>query len=413
MFKDRAATVGKLVAVVDGGSGGHEQLYVTKFARSLTQLGCDVHLCCPEAETLASTIADETSHAVNASEFCDGQRNASPQGLQQFRRSRIERWRELAGLVKSMENQHGRALDGIVLLSLSNYLSPLIGRQWVSRLIQRPIVGMHISPTWQVGPPPPLRNARFGPLRDDWLLGADLFKAVGVLCEAALPQLQQSFPECRFVLFPDVADTSTAGADTELADEIAARAAGRFVVMLAGSLDQRKNVELFLQSAQAADRSRYFFVLAGSWTSNSRALGLDIETAEKANSIGDGLLYRPQRFATEADLNRSLLASSCLWVNYRNFYLSSNFVTKGALLRRPLLSQDYGTIGSRVRRFRLGVCVSSTHVSSVLAGLETLATSMDMQAFGKSPEAEQFEDVFGEERFKLAACELRKELGNL
>src|SRR5262249_20606931 len=80
---------------------------------------------------------------------------------------------------------------------------------------------------------------------------------------AALPIYQGKAPEQHFVLVPDVADLDVSGKAPELVETITARAKGRTIVLLAGSVTPHKGVRYLLDVIALADPAKYFFALVG------------------------------------------------------------------------------------------------------------------------------------------------------
>ena len=359
----------KLIAIIDGGCGGHERTYVHAFARAATGLGYRVVVACPDAGAVPVDSDSSGNAACEYFRFNDSQWGLNPKGLREFRGSRLIRWNELKALINSIEAGSSQRLDAVLLLSLSHYLSPLISCSWVDKLIDRPIAGLHISPTWQLGPRPPFKQLRHGIFRDDWLLRGMVMKSIATLCEPAVIKLRQFAPGAHIVECPDFCDTSVGEIPNALLARLRAERGQRKIVLLTGALDHRKNIEAFVSLARIADPEQFLFVLAGRWSDSSVEYRQHI-ISQYLSDVPANLILHFERLPDEGSFNALIKESDIVWINYRNFFLSSNLLVKAASFAKPVLAQNYGTIGTRTRRFHLGVTAGCDDIQSMRSSLQ-------------------------------------------
>jgi hypothetical protein len=155
-------------------------------------------------------------------------------------------------------------------------------------------------------------------------------------------------------------------------ERIRARAGGRTIVALLGSLTSDKGVPEFVDVIARADARRFFFVLAGEifwqsfgpWESRLRRF---------AASPPENCFVHAEYLPDERALNDMIVASHVLYAVYPNQRDSSNTLTKAATFERPVVVSDRHLIGERVRSFRLGAAVPFGDAQRVVAALETLS----------------------------------------
>lgn len=396
----------KLIAIVDGGYGGHEQSYVAAFAQEVACLGHRVVVCCPEPDECLSEMDQSPGSDISAIPFTDRWFGRPTTGLSDFVRSRVQRWQDLSSLLQSVEQRMGRPIDGLILLSLSNYLSPLIPRACVSHWVRCPIAGLHIAPTWQSGPKARLQDLRYGILRDDWLLGSSSIRSIAVLCEQAVQPLAQQFRHARVLHCPDICHVTLPEQPSSLASRISEVRDGRHVVALIGALDHRKNVATFIETCNLSDPDKFLFVLAGKWTAASVDAAGHPRYCPSPDKLPSNMLVHFERFENEAAFNSVIQAADSIWVNYQNFFLSSNLLAKAAHFRRPVVAQNYGTIGYRASRFHLGVTVPPNDAAEVLNGLMKVAGSTLDERFGVDEQGNSLVHECSREQLRRVAGEM-------
>lgn len=169
---------------------------------------------------------------------------------------------------------------------------------------------------------------------------------------------------------------------SSLASRISDVRHGHHVIALIGALDHRKNVATFIETCNLSDPDKFLFVLAGKWTAASVDAAGHPRYCPSPNKLPSNMLVHFERFENEAAFNSVIQAADSLWVNYQNFFLSSNLLAKAAHFRRPVVAQNYRTIGYRTSKFHPGVTVPPNNAVEVLDGLIKVAGSFLSDRFG-------------------------------
>lgn len=199
-------------------------------------------------------------------------------------------------------------------------------------------------------------------------------KGMCLLDEAACRRHKDALPTKVFQCLPDITYSSLPEREPKLVAELRARAAGRKVVFLGGSLDSRKNISGFSRLARMADPARWFFALVGRVYRDS----LSNEDKRELDGLADhdaGNVFLHMDFIDdEREFNAMMHASDILFAVYTDFPYSSNMLSKAANLRRPILVSDRYLMGELVQRYGIGIAVPESDPSAAYLALEKLRT---------------------------------------
>jgi non-ribosomal peptide synthetase component F len=94
------------------------------------------------------------------------------------------------------------------------------------------------------------------------------------------------------------------------------------------------------------------------------------------------VLYIPTYLKEGVEINSFLAALDAIFIVYSNFTSTSNFSTKAAFLRKPVLATEKHVIGDETRTFDLGVCVGENDVEELRTGLQVLEEKIKKGQFG-------------------------------
>lgn len=175
---------------------------------------------------------------------------------------------------------------------------------------------------------------------------------------------------------PDFADLTrgTVAAHFHHSKEILARAKGRRIISLLGSIEKRKGLLKFLQLPNRNEKM--FFVCAGKLNrpefSDDELNYLDM----MARDCPENLYISWDNFIEpEAALNEIISISDVLFLVYENFLHSSNFITKGAAFNVPVLVQSGGYMAEVTQEFGLGLVSENDNIDELNGKLLTLSQS--------------------------------------
>lgn len=222
--------------------------------------------------------------------------------------------------------------------------------------------------------PMPWAGVRFMPLEGEQVGREGYFRdrAFRGLCfldEKADALYRTRIPAKTFQVLPDVANGDLPDQRVELAEKMRSRADGRPIIILCGSIEGRKNIKLFCETALRPGAEKYFFAIIGQLQHSSI---LEEEAALLENfsrsSIGN-TLFANVFFDDERELNAVIQAADIVFAVYRNFSISSNMPGKAAQFRKPILVSGRYLLGQRVARYGIGYGMEEDDADAMLAGI--------------------------------------------
>lgn len=193
-----------------------------------------------------------------------------------------------------------------------------------------------------------------------------------LLDEVACRRHKDAQPSKVFQCLPDITYSSLPERESELVAELLARAAGRKVVFLGGSLDSRKNISGFSRLARMADPARWFFALVGRVYRDTLS-DEDKHELEALAAHNAGNVFLHMEFLDdEREFNAMIQASDVLFAVYKDFPYSSNMLSKAANFKRPILVSDRYLMGEIVVRYGIGIAVPEDSSISAYVAIESM-----------------------------------------
>lgn len=195
-------------------------------------------------------------------------------------------------------------------------------------------------------------------------------RGILLLDEAIAAHYRRMMPGKHIACLPDIADASLPESPGALSRRIARAAAGRKIVFMGGSIGRQKNLERWYELISRADPVEWFFVQVGrinkaNLTPNDRAALEKVIEAPPAN-----LYIEPTFLADERSFNEIIAMSAAIFAVYRDFFRSSNMLSKAAYFEKPILVANGCLMGERVERYGIGLAVDP---DDTLAMVEALA----------------------------------------
>lgn len=177
---------------------------------------------------------------------------------------------------------------------------------------------------------------------------------------------------CKTIFLPDVAHTLL---DTSKVShqEIRARAGSRKIVLLAGIIDARKNIKLWLEIIKHADPSEWYFLQIGeidfkqlSIIDYFKIYSLLIDTPENLSII-------PRFFDEEDHFNNYFSLADIIFAVYKDFKYSSGILSKASAFHKPILVSNKYQMGDFVNKYQLGCSTDEDNVISAMKALEKIS----------------------------------------
>jgi glycosyltransferase involved in cell wall biosynthesis len=315
----------------------------------------------------------------------------------QSRATAVARWQRVAQSIQEISSKLGKAPDITFFAWLDTYLGliPAI----TDTIFPYPWSGLYFQPGY-LRIPPKFRWMRHGILNPLSVLKSSHCPVVAVLDEGIAEKLQQKLNK-PVVTFPDITDESAPDINFEIAQKIRAKAAGRKIVGLLGSLDKRKGTLTLLEvSRQASDR--WFFVFAGrlaepAFTAAELAR---IEKIVKTNP--DNCFFYLNSIPDGSRFNAVVQVCDVLYAAYENFPYSSNILTKAAIFEKPVIASKNYCMGERVEQFSLGYGIEEGSVSQCVSILERFHEELSTGSLSIQPDFEGYRHRHSIEQLRAA-----------
>jgi glycosyltransferase involved in cell wall biosynthesis len=390
----------KTIALVDTLWGGHHPTYLKFFAKTLLDLGNEVISLCPEPEEMNLWIAShcpELQPRFHSFELHEPATRPIPIRRLQAKAMAVARWQRVAQSIQEISSKLGKAPDITFFAWLDTYLGliPAI----TDTIFPYPWSGLYFQPGY-LRIPPKLQWMRHGILNPLSVLKSSHCPVVAVLDEGIADKLQQKLNK-PVVTFPDITDESAPDINFEIAQKIRAKAAGRKIIGLLGSLDKRKGTLTLLEVSQQVS-DRWFFVFAGrlpepAFTAAELA---KIEEIVKANP--DNCFFYWNSIPDGSGFNAVVQVCDVLYAAYENFPYSSNILTKAAIFEKPVIASKNYCMGERVEKFNLGYGIEGGSVSQCVSILERLHEELSTGNLSIQPDFEGYRRLHSIEQLRAA-----------
>ncbi len=153
---------------------------------------------------------------------------------------------------------------------------------------------------------------------------------------------------------PDVSPVDLPASEPVLAQRLRQFAQGRKIILLYGHLNPRKGLGVMTQVIETRLQSGFCVAAVGH-------INFDMyppEVAQKLRSAAAGehpsIFAYPHYVEDERDLNAIIAMSDLIYANYVGWGITSNTLYKCSSFRLPILVNQAGVLGARVRKFKIG-----------------------------------------------------------
>ena len=390
----------KTIALVDPLWGGHHPTYLKFFAKTLLELGHEVISLCPEPEEMNLWIAShcpELQPRFHSFELHEPATRPIPIRRLQSRATAVARWQRVAQSIQGISSKLGKAPDITFFAWLDTYLGliPAI----TDTIFPYPWSGLYFQPGY-LRIPPKLRWMHHGILNPLSVLKSSHCPVVAVLDEGIADKLQQKLNK-PVVAFPDFTDESAPDLDWQIVKDIAAKARGKRIISLLGSLSEYKGLLTFVELSRQVPEG-WLFVFAG----NLSTIGLKDQEIETIKSFfcsePENCFFYLTQIPSESQFNALVEISDVLFAVRENFPYSSNTLIKAACFQKLVIANQQYCIGERVKKFHLGYTIEAGNIAQCVSLLEQLRTQLSTGSLSIEPDFERYRQLHSTEQLRTA-----------
>lgn len=367
----------KKIILVDPHVSGHHLSYIRIYSRAFVDLDHEVTILCQEAGTVGTYLAELPDKYRSRIRVCKLSRrnisafesaHAKKQGVVSNLWKSFFSWLDFRDITRAIKRN---CLDRdalVFILWLDTYISRYLPAIAVDLTLPAKFAGLyfhpaHLKPAGEVG-----RYER------DLLFFIPLFQSkklafVGGFDDLMMSKLANRYRGVIFRTLPDIAEKHEPDIGNNLIQEILAKARGRNIVALTGSLDHRKNILAFFEAARDCTDDDLFFVCVGNLHRERFPEGqlevIQSLAAEHRERIflHDGFISSDQVF------DALFVISAVIFAVYRHFPASSNMIVKAALYGVPIIVSDEHLMGELVAEYRLGTVIREIDPHTILQAI--------------------------------------------
>lgn len=378
----------KVIALIDFFSVGHHTMFMKLYIKAFMKQKYRILLVFPESQEMRLFLQNKENiiyHVV-----------PPVSGKVSWTRS-ILNWMVLRKILTQQERKRKITISFVFITWLDNFLYANIPSFIIDMIFPYPWSGlyfhpMHLRTEWKS-----LSQSTY-PFTQECILRAKNCLNVAVLDEGVRERLEKRTHKSVYVL-PDLTDESTPDMSLPIIKRIRRQARKRPIVSVLGVMDARKNQELLFHTSRLAEAKKYFFVFAGKMSSRMSPDNLsDFQKAVKHRQ--HNCFFSLQRIADEREFNSLVYMSDILFLSYVNFPHSSNLLAKAALFKKPVIVSNTYCLAERVKRYRLGKCVSGSDPEELIRAIREITKNMSF--YKKNVGFKQYLEHHSFDR--LAAC---------
>jgi len=398
----------KRVVLVDPYVSGHHLSYIRIYAVAFLEIGCEVAVMTTETALLRSRLCDLAVTYGDRIRVCELYRRSiskfeSANALKHGRLNNLFKsffsWLDFRDIARSIMRSRLKPTSLVFILWLDSYITRYLPACAVDAVMPTRFAGLYFHPAHLK------MDAATGKFYRDLLFYLPLFRSrklkfVAGFDERLINRLAECYRGVEFVTFPDIAEKHQPDLDNEMVREILARARKRKIVSLLGSLDRRKNVWEFFETARQCRDDDLFFVCVGKLHSERFSAEQLAAMREIEAKSPDRLYFHDGFIPSDRAFDALFYISDAVFAVYRDFPASSNMVVKSALFEKPIIVSDEHLMGELVREFQLGVTVGDERPQTLLGAIrqvvsQTAHGECDFERFNKTFSFENLKSALG------------------
>ncbi len=363
----------KVVVLVDCNKHGHHPTYQKLLTKYFLERGFFVLLICSEPQLVNYWIKGNININLlqNFSFLGINPINKHTFLLKHF--SAILNWFVISSFIKKFSRQTLKRPDLVFFLKFEDMTQGfLINKYLFDLLFKCSWSGIYIHFPNTPGKRKAIVHKFF--YNSNALFRSKYFLKIHTLQENCVSYLEQKTGK-PVILLPDFTDISVSK-ESRLANLIKAKSKGKKIIGCLGGQDTRKGTLTLLKIAEILKNDdKLFFVFIGKMNYLKSDLELDrIKKwiAEKnISAYGNCFLYF-NRLESEAEFNSIFKICDVIFAVYKNFFYSSNIMTKAAYFKIPIVVNHQGLMAERVKRHQIGALCGSEDLSSCIRAIKSV-----------------------------------------
>jgi hypothetical protein len=369
----RVKNMKKTIALVGISTIGHHVAFMRLFVETLLDLDYKVLVLFPDDVYIRDWV-QEHHPAKSQDVFYWGYTQPSFQvknwGRLNDAFAMRKTWLDVARHLKKAKKQYNLSIDFVYFTWLDSYLASYLHPILVNTVFPYNWSGLYFHPRHYRLQAESLKDK--ASISDiDIVFTSKNCHNITVHDEGIIPKFQKRIGKS-VLLFPEIADDTPANPQLPAIQEIQARAKGRTVVIIAGIIDKGKRLADFIELSKMVEQDNFFFVMAGPINVMHYDLHMQTELNNFLASNPENCFIYNQYVQEGEEFNSFVAVSDIIFLIYENFPSSSNRLTKAAIFKKYVLTQNRFCTGEDVEKYGLGLTVEEGNLPQALDALNTL-----------------------------------------
>jgi len=365
------------IVVLDGIWGGHHEIYIKYYSKTLIELGYKVSILCPfpaEIKKWLQGNLEEGHDSFDCIHFVTEETEGAsffPNYLNLLFRV-FNNWLHLRGLFKTQVFSLGKP-DHFLFLWLDGFLHGYMPSIMVDYLFPHKWSGLYFHPTHHRGFEKSSKLKKtFFRFPENMIKNSKYMKSLAVLDDGVVTKLRGVLNEINVFIMPDFTDEERHNEKFALCRVIKSLSKGRKIVLLIGNLAKRKGLLTLLKVAQIPSAKDFYFVAVGELVESTYTKG-ELKNIKLALESGiESCYFHFNHVKNNADFNALVDMSDLIYAVYDNFLHSSNLVTKAAMYNKKLVVCSGGYMEEVVKKYQLGEAVIPQDANASLVAIHKL-----------------------------------------
>ena len=365
----------KTIALFDDSIGGHRDAFMQLFIKACLENNVRVVCFYPKTEPLAAWVQQHYEEYQNRVHFVRIDTNDYQHvhiGRWQSFRDTLSIWKSLGTLMKNTERDLKLNIDLVFFNWIDSYMTALLPGFLVDLVFPFKWSGLYFHPRlFRMEPEFLNKKVNFRDL--DSIFNAKKCVAVTIHDEGILQGYAGRIGK-KVLLFPEIADDTPPNPQQLLAYKIKSAAKGRTVVGIIG-LQPHKGPISLIRLVKQADPQKFFFAFTGVYHEEHLQYLSAQERQELThfmNHLPENCLWQTGALQEGMEYNSVFCSFDIIYIMYRNFYSSSNRLTKAAIFHRLVLGNNYGCVGDDIPRYQLGETADEANIEEQCQKMEIL-----------------------------------------
>lgn len=373
----------KTIVLFDTSNGGHKEAFMQLFAKSLLALKCRVICIMPDTLPIRKWI--ELNNPSNEIYFID--KTIKRTEIKKFGRlndalTTISYWYKLNRAIGQIEKKLNLKADWVFINWLDNFLANYIMPSLLDLVFTYRWSGLYFHPAvFRIQPDLLQKHISISDI--DSALKANNCFALTIHDEGIVEGLKNRIQKPVF-LFPEIADITPPSSKHLMYTAILEKAKGRTIIGTIG-LEFHKGVMDLVRLCIVADPSQFFFVFAGGYNDTYLNWFESDENKNEfisfKNNLPENVFWQEGLLEEGEDYNSVFCSFDIIYLVYRNFYSSSNRLTKAANFQKLVLASEKYCVGEDVEKYDLGLLTQPNNISHQYAQLIKLKERLLKQDF--------------------------------